>query len=55
MKLYYSPGACSLSPRIVALEAGLDLAYEKVDGKAKRTESGKDFWQINPKGYVPAL
>jgi len=55
MKLYYSPGACSLSPRIVALEAGLDLAYEKVDGKAKRTESGEDFWQINPKGYVPAL
>jgi len=55
MKLYYSPGACSLSPRIVALEAGLDLAYEKVDGKAKRTESGNDFWQINPKGYVPAL
>ena len=55
MKLYYSPGACSLSPRIVALEAGPDLAYEKVDGKAKRTESGKDFWQINPKGYVPAL
>jgi glutathione S-transferase len=55
MKLYYSSGACSLSPHIVALEAGIDLHLEKVDGKAKRTETGADFWQINPKGYVPAL
>ena len=55
MKLYYSPGACSLSPHIVALEAGIALQFEKVDGKAKRTESGQDFWQVNPKGYVPAL
>jgi glutathione S-transferase len=55
MKLYYSSGACSLSPHIVALEAGIALALEKVDGKAKRTEGGEDFWQINPKGYVPAL
>jgi glutathione S-transferase len=55
MKLYYSSGACSLSPHIVALEAGIALQLEKVDGKAKRTESGQDFWQINPKGYVPAL
>jgi glutathione S-transferase len=55
MKLYYSSGACSLSPHIVALEAGIALALEKVDGKAKRTESDDDFWQINPKGYVPAL
>ncbi len=55
MKLYYTPGACSLSPHIVALEADIALPLEKVDGKAKRTESGDDFWQINPKGYVPAL
>ena len=55
MKLYYSPGACSLSPHIVALEAGLALQLEKVDGKAKRTERGVDFWQVNPKGYVPVL
>ena len=55
MKLFYSSGACSLSPHIVALEAGIELPLEKVDGKAKRTETGADFWQINPKGYVPAL
>jgi len=55
MKLYYTSGACSLSPHIVALEAGIALPLEKVDGKAKRTESGDDFWQVNPKGYVPAL
>src|SRR5574337_967165 len=55
MKLYYSPGACSLSPHIVALEAGIPGTLEKVDGKAKRTEHGADFWQINPKGYVPVL
>ena len=55
MKLYYSPGACSLSPHIVALEAGIQLQLEKVDGKAKRTESGADLWLVNPKGYVPVL
>jgi glutathione S-transferase len=55
MKLYYTPGACSLSPHIVALEAGIPLELEKVDGKEKRTASGADYWQINPKGYVPAL
>lgn len=55
MKLYYATGTCSLSPHIVALEAGLTPQLEKVDNKAKRTESGQDFWQINPKGYVPVL
>jgi glutathione S-transferase len=55
MKLYYSPGACSLSPHIVAREAGLNIDLEKVDGKAKKTEKGTDFWQVNPKGMVPAL
>ena len=55
MKLYYMPGACSLSPHIVAREAGIDLQLVKVDGKTKRTEDGADFMAINPKGYVPAL
>jgi glutathione S-transferase len=55
MKLYYSPGACSLAPHIVAREAGIDLQLERVDTKSKKTASGGDFLAINPKGYVPAL
>ncbi|MGH6889326.1 MAG: glutathione transferase GstA [Rhizomicrobium sp.] len=55
MKLYYSPGACSLSPHIVALEAQIPLALEKVDLKTHRTERGEDYYSVNPKGYVPAL
>lgn len=55
MKLYYSPGACSLAPHIVAREAGIPLKYEKVDFKTKQTETGHDFNKINPKGYVPVL
>ena len=55
MKLYYSPGACSLSPHIVASEAGIPLELEKVDLASHKTEGGQDFLGINPKGYVPAL
>jgi len=55
MKLYFSPGACSLSPHIVLREAGLKFDLEQVDLKAKKTKSGEDFWKVNPKGYVPTL
>ena len=55
MKLYYSPGACSLSPHIVAREAGIPLELEKVDLGSKRTATGEDYLEVNPKGYVPAL
>ena len=55
MKLYYSPGACSLSPHIVASELGLGLQLEKVDLKSHKTAGGADFFAVNPKGYVPTL
>ncbi|MGH8013252.1 MAG: glutathione transferase GstA [Candidatus Binataceae bacterium] len=55
MKLYFSPGACSLSPHIVLREAGIDAALEQVDLKSKKTKAGADFTAINPKGYVPVL
>lgn len=55
MKLFYTPGACSLSPHIVALEAGIDLQLQKVDLKTKTVASAGDYLAVNPKGYVPAL
>src|ERR1700761_8588730 len=55
MKLYYSPGACSLSPHIVARELGLSIELEKADLGSKKTASGGDFLAINPKGQVPTL
>lgn len=55
MKLYYSPGACSLAPHIAAKEEGLALDLERVDLSTHRTEHGQDYRRLNPKGYVPAL
>lgn len=55
MKLFYTPGACSLSPHIVLLEAGLPFTLEQVDLGTKKTASGSDFFTVNSKGSVPAL
>lgn len=55
MKLYYTPGACSLAPHIAAREAGVPLELEKVDLGSKKTAGGSDYLKVNPKGYVPAL
>jgi glutathione S-transferase len=55
MKLYYAPGACSLSPHIVARELGLPLELKKVDNKTKTIEGGGDYRKVNARGYVPAL
>lgn len=55
-RLYYAPGACSISPHIALCEAGVPFSLERVDIKAgKRLANGTSFTSINPKGYVPAL
>ena len=55
MKLYYSPGACSLASHIALIESGLDHETVKVDLGQHKTEHGEDFYQISPRGYVPAI
>lgn len=55
MKLYFSPGACSLSPHIVAHEAGIPVTPVKVDLQNKKVADGSDYWAVNAKGYVPAI
>lgn len=55
MKLYYSPGACSLASHIVLREAALPFEMERVDLGTKKTDAGNDYRETNPKGYVPAL
>jgi len=55
MKLYYSPGACSLSPHIVLAESGLPFDLDKVDFSTMKSERGADFSKVNPKGYVPVI
>jgi glutathione S-transferase len=55
MKLFFSPGACSLHPHIALREAGLPFELVRVDLRAHRTHDGADFYAVNPKGYVPVL
>lgn len=55
MKLYFAPMTCSLSPHIVLRELGLPFELIRVNNKTKATADGRDFCDINPKGYVAAL
>lgn len=55
MKLYYIPGACSLSPHIVCQELGLEISLVKVNHKTHETEDGRSFLDLSPLGYVPLL
>jgi glutathione S-transferase len=55
MKLYFAPGACSLSPHLVLRETGTQFDLEQVNNQEKKTKSGVDYWTINPKGQVPVL
>jgi glutathione S-transferase len=55
MKLYYSPGACSLSPHIVLRESGLAFELVLASTKTHKLQDGTDYYTINPKGYVPLL
>ena len=55
MKLYYSPGACSLASHIALIEEGIEHEAVKVDLSQHRTENGEEFYAISPRGYVPAI
>jgi glutathione S-transferase len=55
MKFYYSPGACSHASHIALFESGIKFEAEAIDKKTKKLKDGRDFWKVNPKGYIPAL